>query len=169
LRKKILPLHSSSFVDPDHDHQQCVNSAVARAEQICLEQGQRFTAIRRKVFELIWQQHKPIGAYQILEALQRQARTAPPTVYRALDFLLNLGLIHRISSLNAFVGCAHPGASHEGYFLICTSCRACAELNTAAITAEINRSAGQCGFMVQDRLVEVMGLCPDCSAVVDMT
>jgi Fur family zinc uptake transcriptional regulator len=162
-------LSSSSFIDPDHDHQQCVTNALLKAEQICLEQGQRFTAIRRNVFELIWQQHKPIGAYQILEELQQQARTAPPTVYRALDFLLNLGLIHRISSLNAFVGCAHPGASHEGYFLICTSCRACAELNTAAITREINRSASQCGFVVQDRLVEVMGLCPDCSPQGQMT
>jgi Fur family zinc uptake transcriptional regulator len=162
-------LHSPSFVNPDHDHQQCISSALAKAEQICLEQGQRFTAIRRKVFELIWQQHKPIGAYQILDELQQQTRTAPPTVYRALDFLLNLGLIHRISSLNAFIGCAHPGASHEGYFFICTSCRTCAELHTAAITCEINRSASECGFVVQDRLVEVMGLCPDCSAEVDVT
>ena len=162
-------MHSPRFVNPEHDHQQCVTSALAKAEQICLEQGQRFTTIRRKVFELIWQQHKPIGAYQILEELQQQARTAPPTVYRALDFLLNLGLIHRISSLNAFVGCAHPGASHEGYFLICTSCRACTELNTAAITCEINRSADQCGFVVQDRLVEVMGLCPDCSTEANLT
>lgn len=162
----MTPLYTSSFAHPDHNHQQCIANALHKAEQICLAQGQRFTAIRRKVFELIWQQHKPIGAYQILEELQQQTRTAPPTVYRALDFLLNLGLIHRISSLNAFVGCIHPGASHEGYFLICTSCKACAELNTASITREINHSAEQCRFVVQDRFVEVLGLCPDCSSQV---
>jgi Fur family transcriptional regulator, zinc uptake regulator len=97
------PSYPSVFADASHDHQRCVKRAFAEAEQICLEQGQRFTTIRRKVFELIWQQHKPIGAYQILEDLQQESRTAPPTVYRALDFLLNLGLIHRIASLNAFV------------------------------------------------------------------
>lgn len=161
------PSYSSVFANSSHDHQHCVSHALAEAEQICLEQGQRFTTIRRTVLKLIWQQHKPIGAYQILEELQQQARTAPPTVYRALDFLLNLGLIHRISSLNAFVGCAHPGASHEGYFLICTSCRACAEFSTASITREINRSASQCDFVVQNRLVEVMGLCPECSSAED--
>lgn len=153
------------FTHQKHDHQQCILQALAAAEQICLDQGLRFTSIRRKVFELIWQQHKPTGAYQILERLQQQARTAPPTVYRALDFLLNLGLIHRIASLNAFVGCAHPGAVHKGYFFICTICKACAELDATGISCEINRSAFKCGFIIQDATIEVMGLCPDCAAL----
>lgn len=152
------------FIHPDHDHQACVTRALAAAEQVCQRQGQRFTAIRRQVFELIWQQHKPVGAYQILEALQQQGRTAPPTVYRALDFLLNLGLIHRIASLNAFIGCAHPGAPHEGYFLLCTGCRTSVELSTASITREIEQSAAQCGFVVEHSAVEIMGLCPRCRA-----
>lgn len=159
------PLQQPAFANPEHDHQLCVKQALATAEQICLDQGQRFTEIRRQVFELIWQQHKPIGAYQILEQLQQKARTAPPTVYRALDFLLNLGLIHRIESLNAFIGCAHPRARHEGYFLICTSCNACAELKAAGITREIQLSARQCGFVVMDSAVEIMGLCPGCASV----
>jgi Fur family transcriptional regulator, zinc uptake regulator len=155
------------FADSAHDHQPCVDHALAEAEQICLDRGQRFTAIRRKVLELIWQQHKPIGAYQILEELQQESRTAPPTVYRALDFLLNLGLIHRIASLNAFVGCVHPQAAHEGYFLICNSCRTCAELDAGAVTRVIHENARQCGFVVQDSAVEVMGLCPECSTAED--
>lgn len=158
------PSYPAVFADSSHDHQRCVNRAFAEAERICLEQGQRFTTIRRKVFELIWQQHKPIGAYQILEDLQQESRTAPPTVYRALDFLLNLGLIHRIASLNAFVGCVHPGAAHEGYFLICTSCKTCAELDATAVSRAIHQSARQCGFIVKDSAVEVMGLCPKCSS-----
>lgn len=152
------------FSDPEHDHQQCVSQALAYAEQICLEQGQRFTAIRRRVLELIWQQHKPIGAYQILDVMQQRVRTAPPTVYRALDFLLNLGLIHRIVSLNAFVGCANPEAAHEGYFLICSSCRTCAELDAGTVSRVIQQSARQYDFVVQDSAVEVMGLCRNCSA-----
>lgn len=156
--------YPSVFADSAHNHQGCVNRAFAEAEQICHEQGQRFTTIRRKVFELIWQQHKPIGAYQILENLQQESRTAPPTVYRALDFLLNLGLIHRIASLNAFVGCVRPRVAHEGYFLICTSCKTCAELDASTVTRSIRQNARQCGFVVKDSAVEVMGLCPKCSS-----
>lgn len=155
---------SSVFADSEHDHQRCVSRALTEAEQICHDQGQRFTTIRRKVLKLVWQQHKPIGAYQILEELQQEGRTAPPTVYRALDFLLNLGLIHRIASLNAFIGCIRPGAAHEGYFLICSSCKACAELNAAAISREIHQTAQNCGFVVQNSAVEIMGICPDCAA-----
>ncbi len=158
-------LYSSDFARPGHDHRQCVDSALTTAERICREQGQRFTPIRRQVFELIWQQHKPVGAYLLLEQLQQQGRVAPPTVYRALDFLLGLNLIHRIASLNAFVGCTHPGAAHQGYFLICRSCKASAELTADAITTEIDRSAARCGFTVLERSVEVMGLCPECSVV----
>lgn len=155
--------YSGVFATADHNHQHCVNRALQEAEQICLDQGQRFTAIRRRVFELIWQQHKPIGAYQILEDLQQESRTAPPTVYRALDFLLNLGLIHRIASLNAFIGCVHPRTTHQGYFFICSSCKACAELNAEAISSEIQQTAQKCGFVVQDSAVEVMGICPECA------
>lgn len=157
-------LHPRVFTDSEHDHQRCVNNAMAEAEQVCHEQGQRFTAIRRKVLELIWQQHKPIGAYQILEQLQQESRTAPPTVYRALDFLLGLGLIHRIASLNAFVGCVHPRTAHEGYFFICSSCKTCAELHLETVSREIHQTARQCGFEVHDSAVEIMGVCPLCAA-----
>lgn len=162
------PSYPSIFADSGHDHQHCINLALATAERICRDQGQRFTTTRRKVFELIWQQHKPIGAYRILEELQQESRTAPPTVYRALDFLLNLGLIHRIASLNAFVGCAHPGSAHPGYFLICNTCRTCAEPDGSAVTREILLAAKQYDFVVQDSAVEVMGLCPECAAAKDL-
>ena len=159
----MSPSHFSHFVGPDHDHQQCIAGALATAERLCQEQKQRFTTMRRRVFELIWQQHKPIGAYAILESLQQDGRVAAPTVYRALDFLLNLGLVHRIASLNAFVGCARPGVRHDGYFLICATCWNCAELRNETITGEIDRSAGNCGFVVQSRSVEISGLCPECA------
>ncbi|MDX2494940.1 MAG: hypothetical protein QNK27_08275, partial [Desulfuromusa sp.] len=100
------------FISGEHDHQCCLDGAMANAELLCQQRGKRFTSIRRRVFELIWQQHKPIGAYEVLEGLQQDGRAAPPTVYRALDFLLDLGLVHRINSLNAYVGCIHPEYPH---------------------------------------------------------
>lgn len=154
--------HDLKFIDEDHDRQRCIDQAMANAEYLCQQRGQRFTALRRRVFELVWRQHKPIGAYAVLEKLQQDGRAAPPTVYRALDFLLDLGLIHRIASLNAFVGCSHPHDTHDGQFLICTSCYSYAELNTEAINRAIAGSASDSGFLAQRHTVEIMGLCPRC-------
>ncbi|PLY01972.1 MAG: Fur family transcriptional regulator [Desulfuromonas sp.] len=150
------------FISGDHDHQRCMKDAITRAEELCLQQGQRFTALRRRVFSLVWRQHKPIGAYEILEELQRDGRAAPPTVYRALDFLLESGLIHRIASLNAYVACLQPEHRHEGQFFICTSCRAFAELDSSLITTAIEQNARESGFEVQRHTIEIMGLCPQC-------
>lgn len=153
---------SNNFRCQNADHQCCVNAALARAEDLCQQKQQRFTAIRRRVLELVWRQHKPIGAYEVLELLQRDARTAPPTVYRALDFLQQLGLVHRIASMNAYIGCAAPGRPHDGQFLICESCHSLAELNLPSITHAIEASAENSGFKSRRHTVEIMGLCPDC-------
>ncbi|NAT18288.1 Fur family transcriptional regulator, partial [Pseudomonas syringae pv. actinidifoliorum] len=94
-----------------HDHSHCVHSALAEAETLCTQQGLRLTTLRRRVLELVWQSHKPLGAYDILAVLSEEdgRRAAPPTVYRALDFSSwKNGLVHRIASLNAFTGCNHP-------------------------------------------------------------
>lgn len=148
-----------------HDHRACVASALAAAERLCARQGVRLTPIRRRVFELVWSSHAPIGAYDLLRRLsQEHARAAPPTVYRALDFLLAQGLIHRIESLNAFVGCADPGEAHAGQFLICDGCGAAAEMEDQAIDRAISRSAAEHGFAVERKTVEVRGRCPACRA-----
>ena len=150
------------FIDQEHDHQDCISIALEKAERLCQQSHQRFTAIRRRVLELVWRQHKPIGAYEVLELLQRDARTAPPTVYRALDFLQKLGLVHRIASMNAYVGCVSPGKPHDGQFLICESCNTLAELDAPAITCAIEESAARSGFAPRQQTVEIMGLCPNC-------
>jgi len=152
------------FIAGEHDHNKCIATALANAELVCQKKRQRFTALRRRVFELIWQQHKPIGAYEVLEQLQKDGRAAPPTVYRALDFLLELGLVHRIASLNAYVGCVHPDRQHEGQFLICKECRAFAELDSESITRMIDEKAQINGFEVHQHTIEIMGLCPKCQA-----
>ncbi len=150
------------FVELGHDHKNCISSALQTAESLCQQQQQRFTAIRRRVLELVWRQHKPIGAYELLELLQQDGRTAPPTVYRALDFLQQTGLVHRLASLNAYIGCAHPGEPHDGQFLICESCKALAEMDMPTITSAIEESAAESGFEPRRQTVEILGLCPNC-------
>jgi len=151
------------FIASDHDHDHCVRLALRAAEEICRERGQRLTALRRRVLELVWANHRPVGAYALLEMMRDESgQVAPATVYRALDFLQELGLVHRVTSLNAFIGCAFPGAPHTGQFLICTSCQELAELDDAQVTAALSASASASGFAISHTTVEVMGLCPHC-------
>ena len=147
-----------------HDHSQCVSSALADADALCAQQGVRLTALRRRVLELVWHSHKPLGAYDILAVLSETdgRRAAPPTVYRALDFLLENGLVHRIASLNAFVGCSHPEQPHQGQFLICRQCHTSIELAQDSISAVIVQSAADVGFRVESQTVEIVGLCASC-------
>ncbi|WP_296247031.1 zinc uptake transcriptional repressor Zur [Pseudomonas sp. UBA4194] len=147
-----------------HDHSHCVNSALSEADALCSKQGVRLTALRRRVLELVWQSHKPLGAYDILAVLSDQdgRRAAPPTVYRALDFLLDNNLVHRIASLNAFIGCNHPEHAHQGQFLICRDCHVAVELEQKTISDAIVNSALGVGFAVEGQTVEVVGLCAAC-------
>ena len=151
------------FLDTDHDHGQCLNRALDRAGAICNQRGTKLTPLRRRVLQLVWGGHKPLGAYEILDTLKAERRgAAPPTVYRALDFLLQHGLVHRIESLNSFVGCPDPWKPHGGQFLICRSCGLTAELNDRRIDQAIRNSANQAGFTVGKPMIEIEGLCPHC-------
>jgi Fur family transcriptional regulator, zinc uptake regulator len=146
-----------------HDHESCVDDALDRAAQLCAARGARLTSLRRRVLKLIWRGHEPVGAYAILEALRRsQSGAAPPTVYRALDFLIEHGLIHRIESRNAYVGCARPEQPHVSQFLICSACSATAELDDPAIADAVLRRADELGFAVEQQTIEVRGVCPRC-------
>ncbi|WP_372964161.1 Fur family transcriptional regulator [Marinobacter sp.] len=146
-----------------HNHQACVSQALSEARSICRDQNARLTPIRERVLELIWQSHKPLGAYDILGMLGAEGHNAaPPTVYRALDFLLQYGLVHRISSLNAFIGCAHAGEYHREMFLICRQCGNVLELAAPALSKSIESSAKTEGFLPEDITLEIAGLCPRC-------
>ncbi len=154
---------ATSFSGAGHNHQGCVDYALSAAERVCAERGLRLTKLRRRVLELVWASHAPAGAYELLERLRtEQARAAPPTVYRALDFLLANGLIHRIESRNAYVGCVHPDGAHGGQFLICSDCGAAAEVHDPRLDAAIARRAEELGFAVRAKTVEVQGLCRPC-------
>lgn len=164
------PPSQSRFPQADHDHRRCVAEAVAAAERLCTQKGARLTALRRRVLELVWASHAPIGAYDLLRLLsQEHEGAAPPTIYRALDFLLEHGLIHRIESLNAFVGCAEPAEAHAGQFLICDDCGTAAELHDERINRAIAKGAAELGFEIERRTVEVRGRCPDCQTTDSQT
>ena len=99
-----------------HNHDECIENALTAAQEICAARDTRFTPLRRRVLELVWVKHEPITAYEILDLLSEgQKRVAPPTVYRALDFLIEEGFVHRIESLNSFVGCSDPAHKHQGH------------------------------------------------------
>ncbi|MGY9014919.1 MAG: Fur family transcriptional regulator [Rhodospirillales bacterium] len=152
------------FQAKKHDHGACINDAIKMAEEICGRDGTALTELRRRVLELVWEGHRPVRAYDLLKKLQQdRSKAAPPTVYRALDFLMENGLIHKIESLNAFVGCGAPAQRHGGQFLICRDCRAVAELNDSAVERRIAVKAADLGFKVESQMIEVLGTCPDCS------
>ncbi len=154
------------FAAKTHDHAACVADALGEAETLCQARGVKLTPLRRAVLELVWDSHRPVGAYDILDQLSKQrGRVAPPTVYRTLDFLLANGLVHRIESLNAFVGCSvGPDVPHSGSFLICTDCGRAAELNDNRIAAAVNLTLQGSGFRPDRHTIEVAGRCADCAA-----
>lgn len=158
-----LPLDAAPFQGEEHDHLLCVFGALGQAETVCRQRGTRLTELRRQVLELVWRRHAPVGAYEILAALQAiHPGAAPPTVYRALDFLVENGLVHRIESLNAYVGCDRPDKPHISQFLICTRCGAAAELADQAIARTVASQAEALGFVIESQIIELRGLCPDC-------
>jgi Fur family zinc uptake transcriptional regulator len=156
------------FPDDDHafephDHRRCVQAALKEATRVCQERKGRLTPQRQRVLELIWNSHKPVGAYAVLEQLRGEGYNgAPPTVYRALEFLLEFGLIHRIESLNAYIGCTHPGAEHSTQFLICSHCQKVAELDDPKVNRAIISTATRLGFSAVNPVIEIRGLCSEC-------
>lgn len=155
-----------------HDHGLCIDEALSTAKRLCQQQGLRLTPLREQVFKVVWKSHKPLGAYAILELLQKEQgegakQLAPPTVYRALDFLQQHRLVHRIASLNAYIGCCSPTNAHQSHFLICRRCDSTVELATATISDAIASAAAHSGFVVEGECVEVIGLCPDCQQPAD--
>jgi len=148
-----------------HDHGRCITQAMADAEQLCATHGQRFTKIRKLVLELVWQSHRPLGAYELLPAIKEAGfNSAPPTVYRALEFLQEQGLVHRISSLNAFIGCSHPGHQASSCFLICQQCQLAVELESSTLASAITSITDDMGFVVEREHLEIVGKCPNCAA-----
>lgn len=172
--RRKSPTETPVFPKPGHNHARCTSEALRKAETVCQARKTRLTDIRRQVLELIWQSHVPVGAYEILSQLNadksrarpaRTGRTAPIAVYRALEFLMDNGLVHRLASLNAYIGCAHMGEDHHAaQFLICRACGTTAELESATLKRALTQAVAERGFSVDSQIVEISGVCPHCRA-----
>jgi Fur family zinc uptake transcriptional regulator len=157
-------MSNSTDAYQQHDHHRCLKTALAQAKNRCIARKARLTPIRESVLHLLWQSHRPLGAYKIIDQLSEETgkRVLPPTVYRALDFLLELGLIHRLATLNAYIGCPFPDSAHSDCFLLCRECGSVAECSTANVNKSIASTAEQAGFLVESQTVEILGLCTPC-------
>lgn len=158
-----MTLHSLS----KHNHKQCVSTALATAEQVCLQRGVQLTPIRYQILELIWESHKAVKAYDLLERIKPlQMAAKPPTIYRALEFLSEQGLIHRVESLNAFIGCRCSNAPHEQLLLICKHCQEVEERTAPQVMQVLADEFKEAGFTAHSKAIEIHGLCSRCA--VDM-
>ena len=148
-----------------HDHAQCTGDVLAQAQALAAAGGLRLTPVRKRVLEILLEAHRALGAYDVLNRLATEGfGNQPPVVYRALDFLVEHGLAHRIQRLNAFAACMHPGQAHAPVFLICRTCHAVAEADGTAVGHALVAAAGAAGFAVERSTVEALGLCPGCRA-----
>ncbi len=146
-----------------HDHSACVTDAIASADARCEKENLRFTPVRRKVLQVLLEDHKALGAYAILERLREAGfGSQPPVAYRALDFLVEHGFVHKIERLNAFVACAHPGEAHAPAFMICRNCEIVAEAQSTPEKGALGEAAKTSGFRIERTIIEVEGLCPTC-------
>lgn len=147
----------------DHDHARCAQDALERAETLTRAAGARLTPVRRRVLELLLEEHKALGAYDVLARLTAEGfGNQPPIAYRALEFLVDQRLAHRIQRLNAFTACAHMGEDHAPAFLICRACHMVAEAEAANSRAVLDTEAARAGFRVERVTIEALGLCPSC-------
>lgn len=146
-----------------HDHGHCAGEKLAAAEAIVGGAGARMTPVRRRALEILLSEHRAFGAYEVLDRLADDGfAKQPPVAYRALEFLVEHGLAHRIRRLNAFAACMHPGQAHAPVFLICESCNAVAEAPAGEVRAALDVVAGEAGFAVHRANIEAAGTCPAC-------
>lgn len=145
-----------------------LSHVLERAEAVCRECGVRLTEQRKTILQLLCASDKPLSAYELLERMRGLVKNpAPPTVYRALDFLLEQGLVHKLESLHAYVGCAHPDHPHASQFLICDDCGEVAEVEDPGVTNSLKAAGKAIGFRTKRPVVELLGICAQCVAKQD--
>lgn len=144
-------------------HEECITRAILKAEAICQEKSIQFTKVRRRVLELIWQGHKPCKAYDLLGELQKEDTSAKPaTIYRALDFLQEHGLVHRVNSLNAYIGCAAPDQETPYFLFVCSSCDNVQEKEYSHYQEFFDKIFKDENFNCTNKTFEIEGICQNC-------
>ncbi|ARO14093.1 ferric uptake regulator family protein [Ketogulonicigenium robustum] len=151
----------------NHDHAHCVGAMISNVEDRCAAEGLRLTPVRRRVLEILGEQHRALGAYAVLDRLSSEGHgSQPPVVYRALDFLVEHGFVHKIEKLNAYVACSYMGShmhsDHAPVFMVCRLCSAVAELEAGHDMVGLSDLASATGFTPERAVIEVTGLCPAC-------
>lgn len=146
-----------------HDHACCIADALSHLEAHCAANGLQLTPVRRRVMDILLEQHRALGAYEILARLRDEGLgSQPPVVYRALDFLVRAGFVHRVETLNAFVACSRSGAGHVPAFLICRNCRTVIETPDEPSAGVLAGAAQEAGFAIETAVSEAEGLCAQC-------
>jgi Fur family zinc uptake transcriptional regulator len=136
---------------------------IAQAERVCSERGLQLTPLRRRVFEALAESGEPLGAYDLVERLGAERRIAPISIYRALDFLIEAGFIHRIATRNTYLPCHHSHAAHDAtVFLVCKTCGHVDEVTSPDVARGIDGTAAAAGFRTDHRPVEIEGECQSC-------
>ena len=162
-KSKKLDVKNGPLGFAQHDHSTCMSDALTTADARCAADGLRFTPVRRKVLEILLQDHRALGAYTILDKLRENGfGSQPPIAYRALDFLVTNGLVHKIELLNAFIACAHANHSHTPAFMICRLCDAVAEALSSTAQGALRDAARSTGFRIERTVIEAEGICPSC-------
>ena len=158
-------LTNARLVFQDHDQVRCTNAAITQAQQKCAEANVRLTATREAILRLLWQSYRPLGAYQLQQQLAKvtDKPVAPPTIDRALDILQDLGLVHKIPSLNAFIGCPFPNSEHSNIFMICEKCNIVAEVSDKKTNRLLSELSQQANFKLNSQIIELFGVCANCA------
>jgi Fur family zinc uptake transcriptional regulator len=155
--------HANSAFAP-HDHAGCAASTLHRAQEVAQEKGARLTPVRQRALEILLEEHRAMGAYEVLDRLAADGfGNQPPVAYRALEFLVENGLAHRVRRLNAFAACMRPGEDHAPVFLICRDCGEVAEAGADEVRSALLAAAARHNFTVERATVEALGLCPRCA------
>lgn len=148
-----------------HNHAACARKAIEFAEAHCRANKLQLTPTRRRVLELLLEEHRPLGAYDILQRLTEEGRGAQPSIaYRALDFLIAQGFAHKVERLNAFIACTQPRETHTPAFMICRGCNCVAEAASLPARSPLGKAAREAGFRIEQTVIEAEGLCPNCIA-----
>lgn len=162
METKILKKRRKSCFEP-HDHEKCVANALFAAEEICKAKNLRLTDLRFAVLEKIWRSDTPVGAYEILDALKNDfPKAAPISIYRALDFLEENSLIHKLPAEGSFVGCRFPEEEHTPVFLVCSICKKAEEIKIEKNLKELKKAAASVKFKPKKACIELYGVCPSC-------
>lgn len=148
---------------PSLPSQKDLRQLLAEAADLCRARGGKLTPLRERVLSVLLAAQRPVKAYDLIQNPEDGRSIKPPTIYRTLDFLVEMGLAHRIESLQAFFACGHWKHDHAAVFLICSSCGRVNELNARDSFAHLKMEAASVGFISRTTVIEVRGACDACS------